>query len=74
MGRLHKIEPDVDFEVSPHHSHHHNPHHQQHPSNSPNSCSSYSCVYAGTQCYDNYGKEYFIGKYFFVYILISIKN
>lgn len=48
MGRLHKLETDVDLDVIPHQS-------------SPSSSSGIS-VFGGSQGYEGYCKEFFFGK------------
>lgn len=48
MGRLHKLEADVDLDVIPHQS-------------SPSSSSGIS-VFGGSQGYEGYCKEFFFGK------------
>lgn len=51
MGRLHKLETDVDLDVLPHQS-------------SPSSSSGIS-VFGGSQGYEGYCKEFFFGKSIF---------
>lgn len=48
MGRLHKLETDIDLDVIPHQS-------------SPSSSSGIS-VFGGSQGYEGYCKEFFFGK------------